>query len=39
MIAAEPMTGYDGNKAAAIDHKALMKLLTEHKAVLDKKPR
>ena len=37
MIAAEPMTGHDGNKAAAIDHKALMKLLTEHKAVLEKK--
>jgi L-aminopeptidase/D-esterase-like protein len=27
MIAAEPMTGYDGHKAAAIDHKALIKLL------------
>jgi L-aminopeptidase/D-esterase-like protein len=27
MIAAQPMTGYKGNKAAAIDHKALMKLL------------
>jgi L-aminopeptidase/D-esterase-like protein len=33
MIAAEPMTGRDGNKAAAIDHKALMKLLKEHKAL------
>ena len=38
MIAAEPMTGYQGNKAAAIDHQALMKLLKEHKAVVDKKP-
>ena len=27
MIAAEPMTGYQGHKAAAIDHKALIKLL------------
>ena len=27
------MTGYEGNKAAAIDHKALIKLLKEHKAV------
>jgi len=33
MIAAEPMTGYKGNKAAAIDHKALIKLLKEHKAI------
>jgi D-aminopeptidase len=33
MIAAEPMTGYKGNKAAAIDHKALVKLLKEHKAI------
>ena len=38
MIAAEPMTGYQGNKAAAIDHQALMKLLKEHKTVVDKKP-
>jgi D-aminopeptidase len=37
MIAAEPMTGYDGNKAAAIDHKALIKLLTERKVIVDKK--
>ena len=37
MIAAEPMTGYEGRKAAAIDHKALIKLLKEHKAVLEKK--
>ena len=37
MIAAEPMTGYQGHKAAAIDHQALMKLLKEHKAVLEKK--
>jgi D-aminopeptidase len=27
MIAAQPMTGYQGRKAAAIDHQALMKLL------------
>ena len=27
------MTGYKGNKAAAIDHKALIKLLKEHKVV------
>jgi L-aminopeptidase/D-esterase-like protein len=33
MIAAKPMTGYKGNKAAAIDHQALIKLLKEHKAV------
>jgi D-aminopeptidase len=33
MIAAEPMAGYKGNKAAAIDHKALIKLLKEHKAI------
>lgn len=33
MIAAEPMTGYQGRKAAAIDHKALIKLLKEHKAL------
>jgi D-aminopeptidase len=33
MIAAEPMTGYQGHKAAAIDHKALVKLLQEHKAL------
>jgi D-aminopeptidase len=37
MIAAEPMTGYDGHKAAAIDHKALIKLLKEHKVILEKK--
>jgi D-aminopeptidase len=37
MIAAEPMSGYKGNKAAAIDRKALIKLLKEHKAVLEKK--
>ena len=37
MIAAEPMTGYDGRKAAAIDHQALIKLLKEHKAVSEKK--
>ena len=36
MIAAEPMTGYKGNKAAAIDHKALIKLLKEHKTGLEK---
>jgi D-aminopeptidase len=35
MIAAEPMTGYRGNKAAAIDHQALLKLLKER---VDKKP-
>ena len=34
MIAAEPMTGVDGHKAAAIDHAALMKLLKEHKALV-----
>jgi len=33
LIAAEPMTGYKGNKAAAIDHAALLKLLKEHKAL------
>ena len=33
MIAAEPMTGYKGNKAAAIDHQALIKLLKEHKVI------
>ena len=33
MIAAEPMTGYQGHKAAAIDHQALIKLLKEHKAI------
>jgi len=37
MIAAEPMSGYKGNKAAAIDHQALIKLLKEHKAVMEKK--
>ena len=38
MIAAEPMTGYQGHKAAAIDHQALIKLLKEHKAISEKKP-
>jgi D-aminopeptidase len=33
MVAAEPMTGYKGNKAAAIDRQALVKLLEEHKAI------
>jgi D-aminopeptidase len=33
LIAAEPMTGYLGHKAAAIDHQALIKLLKEHKAL------
>ena len=37
MIAAEPMTGYDGHKAAAIDHAALIKLLTERKVIVEKK--
>ena len=37
MIAAEPMTGYQGHKAAAIDHQALIKLLKEHKALSEKK--
>jgi L-aminopeptidase/D-esterase-like protein len=37
MIAAEPMTGYQGHKVAAIDHKALIKLLKEHKAISEKK--
>ena len=36
MIAAEPMTGYQGHKAAAINHAALIKLLKEHKAVSEK---
>jgi len=31
------MTGYKDNKAAAIDSQALIKLLKEHKAVLEKK--
>jgi L-aminopeptidase/D-esterase-like protein len=39
MIAAEPMTGYDGHKVAAIDHKQLIKLLKEHKVILEKKAR
>jgi D-aminopeptidase len=30
MIAAQPMTGYKGNKAAAIDHQALVKLLKKY---------
>jgi len=38
MIAAETMTGYDGHKAVAIDHRALLKLLKEHKALLENKP-
>jgi D-aminopeptidase len=33
MIAAKPMTGRDGHKAAAIDHQALIKLLKERKAI------
>jgi L-aminopeptidase/D-esterase-like protein len=33
MIAAEPMTGYRGNKAATIDRQALIKLLKENKAI------
>ena len=37
MIAAQPMTGYQGRKAAAIDHKALVKVLKEHKTGLEKK--
>ena len=37
MIAAEPMTGYDGHKVAAIDHQALVKLLTERKVIVEKK--
>ena len=37
MIAAEPMTGYEGHKAAAIDHQVLVKLLRERKVMLDKK--
>ncbi len=37
MIAAQPMSGRNGNKAAAIDHKALIRLLKEHKAVSEKK--
>jgi len=32
LIAAQPMTGYQGHKVAAIDHQALIKLLKEHKA-------
>jgi L-aminopeptidase/D-esterase-like protein len=38
MIAAEPMTGRDGNEAAAIDHKALLELLKKHKALEGRKP-
>ncbi len=38
LIAARPMTGYKGRKAAAIDHQALIKLLKEHKAGPEKKP-
>jgi D-aminopeptidase len=38
MIAAEPMTGRDGHKVAAIDHEALLGLLKEHKALVDRKP-
>jgi D-aminopeptidase len=34
LIAAEPMVGYKGNKAAAIDHRALVKLLKEHRALV-----
>jgi D-aminopeptidase len=30
MIAAQPMTGYKGNKAAAIDHQALVKVLKKY---------
>jgi D-aminopeptidase len=37
MIAADPMTGVGGHKAAAIDHQALIKVLKEHKVVLEKK--
>ena len=39
MIAAEPMTGYDGHKAAAIVHQALIKLLKEYKAISEKNAR
>jgi D-aminopeptidase len=38
MIAAEPMIGYQGHKAAAIDHAALIRLLKEHKVLVEKKP-
>lgn len=37
MIAGRPMTGRLGNKAAAIDHKALVKILKEHKVISEKK--
>lgn len=37
MIAAEPMTGYKGNQAAAIDHQTLIKLLMDHKVIVDKR--
>ncbi len=37
MIAARPMTGYKGNKAAAIDRTALMKLLKDYRTVVEKK--
>jgi hypothetical protein len=37
MIAAEPMTGRDGHKAAVIDTQALITLLKEHKALSEKK--
>ena len=30
MVAAEPMTGYKGNKAAAIDHRTLAKVLKKY---------
>jgi D-aminopeptidase len=33
MFAAEPMTGFEGHKAAAIDHLALIKVLKEHKVI------
>jgi L-aminopeptidase/D-esterase-like protein len=39
MIAAEPMTGYDGHKVAAIDHQQLIKLLKEHKVIMVMKAR
>jgi D-aminopeptidase len=37
LIAAEPMTGIDGHKVAAIDHAALIRLLKEHKVIVETK--
>jgi D-aminopeptidase len=37
LIAAQPMTGYKGQKVAAIDHAALIKLLKERRVIVEKK--